>query len=32
MSSTPRTRVLLVDDSAVVRKLLGDALRKHDDI
>ncbi len=28
----PRTRVLLVDDSAVVRKLLGDALRKHDDI
>jgi two-component system, chemotaxis family, protein-glutamate methylesterase/glutaminase len=32
MSSPPRTRVLLVDDSAVVRKLLGDALRKHDDI
>jgi two-component system chemotaxis response regulator CheB len=32
MSSLPRTRVLLVDDSAVVRKLLGDALRKHDDI
>ena len=32
MSSRPRTRVLLVDDSAVVRKLLGDALRKHDDI
>ena len=28
----PRTRVLLVDDSAVVRKLLGDALRKYDDI
>jgi two-component system chemotaxis response regulator CheB len=27
-----RARVLLVDDSAVVRKLLGDALRKHDDI
>ena len=27
-----RTRVLLVDDSAVVRKLLGDALRTHDDI
>jgi two-component system, chemotaxis family, protein-glutamate methylesterase/glutaminase len=32
MSTQPRTRVLLVDDSAVVRKLLGDALRKHDDI
>ncbi|MEO5820472.1 MAG: chemotaxis response regulator protein-glutamate methylesterase [Vicinamibacteraceae bacterium] len=32
MSKPPRTRVLLVDDSAVVRKLLGDALRKHDDI
>jgi two-component system, chemotaxis family, protein-glutamate methylesterase/glutaminase len=32
MSIQPRTRVLLVDDSAVVRKLLGDALRKHDDI
>jgi two-component system, chemotaxis family, protein-glutamate methylesterase/glutaminase len=32
MSTRPRTRVLLVDDSAVVRKLLGDALRKHDDI
>ena len=32
MSAQPRTRVLLVDDSAVVRKLLGDALRKHDDI
>ncbi len=32
MASQPRTRVLLVDDSAVVRKLLGDALRKHDDI
>jgi two-component system, chemotaxis family, protein-glutamate methylesterase/glutaminase len=32
MSSPPRIRVLLVDDSAVVRKLLGDALRKHDDI
>jgi two-component system chemotaxis response regulator CheB len=32
MSSLPRTRVLLVDDSAVVRKLLGDALRKHEDI
>ena len=32
MSSQPRTRVLLVDDSAVVRKLLGDALRKHADI
>ncbi len=32
MSTLPRTRVLLVDDSAVVRKLLGDALRKHDDI
>ncbi len=32
MSKAPRTRVLLVDDSAVVRKLLGDALRKHDDI
>jgi len=32
MSSPPRTRVLLVDDSAVVRKLLGDALRRHDDI
>lgn len=32
MTTTPRTRVLLVDDSAVVRKLLGDALRKHDDI
>jgi two-component system, chemotaxis family, protein-glutamate methylesterase/glutaminase len=31
-SQPPRTRVLLVDDSAVVRKLLGDALRKHDDI
>ena len=31
-ASQPRTRVLLVDDSAVVRKLLGDALRKHDDI
>ena len=27
-----RTRVLLVDDSAVVRKLLGDALRKYPDI
>jgi two-component system chemotaxis response regulator CheB len=32
MPTSPRTRVLLVDDSAVVRKLLGDALRKHDDI
>jgi two-component system chemotaxis response regulator CheB len=32
MPIQPRTRVLLVDDSAVVRKLLGDALRKHDDI
>ena len=32
MPTRPRTRVLLVDDSAVVRKLLGDALRKHDDI
>ena len=32
MPTQPRTRVLLVDDSAVVRKLLGDALRKHDDI
>jgi two-component system chemotaxis response regulator CheB len=32
MAMPPRTRVLLVDDSAVVRKLLGDALRKHDDI
>jgi two-component system chemotaxis response regulator CheB len=32
MTTKPRTRVLLVDDSAVVRKLLGDALRKHDDI
>jgi two-component system chemotaxis response regulator CheB len=32
MAIAPRTRVLLVDDSAVVRKLLGDALRKHDDI
>jgi two-component system chemotaxis response regulator CheB len=32
MAIRPRTRVLLVDDSAVVRKLLGDALRKHDDI
>jgi len=32
MPLKPRTRVLLVDDSAVVRKLLGDALRKHDDI
>ena len=32
MTPRPRTRVLLVDDSAVVRKLLGDALRKHEDI
>ena len=32
MPAKPRTRVLLVDDSAVVRKLLGDALRKHPDI
>ena len=32
MTTRPRTRVLLVDDSAVVRKLLGDALRKHEDI
>jgi two-component system, chemotaxis family, protein-glutamate methylesterase/glutaminase len=32
MPDKPRTRVLLVDDSAVVRKLLGDALRKHPDI
>ena len=32
MTRQPRTRVLLVDDSAVVRKLLGDALRKHGDI
>ena len=32
MSGPLRTRVLLVDDSAVVRKLLGDALRKHEDI
>ncbi len=32
MPDRPRTRVLLVDDSAVVRKLLGDALRKHPDI
>ena len=32
MTTKPRSRVLLVDDSAVVRKLLGDALRKHDDI
>ena len=32
MSKKARTRVLLVDDSAVVRKLLGDALRKHEDI
>jgi two-component system, chemotaxis family, protein-glutamate methylesterase/glutaminase len=32
MSIPLRTRVLLVDDSAVVRKLLGDALRKHEDI
>ena len=32
MPIRPRTRVLLVDDSAVVRKLLGDALRKHEDI
>src|SRR5688500_2367517 len=31
-TSRPRIRVLLVDDSAVVRKLLGDALRKHEDI
>lgn len=32
MSAPGRTRVLIVDDSAVVRKLLGDALRKHEDI
>jgi two-component system chemotaxis response regulator CheB len=32
MATSTRARVLLVDDSAVVRKLLGDALRKHDDI
>ena len=32
MPTRPRTRVLLVDDSALVRKLLSDALRKHDDI
>ncbi|MCC7180193.1 MAG: chemotaxis response regulator protein-glutamate methylesterase [Acidobacteria bacterium] len=32
MAAAPRTRVLLVDDSAVVRKLLGDALRRHPDI
>jgi len=32
MPSPSKTRVLLVDDSAVVRKLLGDALRKHADI
>ena len=32
MSGPLRTRVLLVDDSAVVRKLLRDALRKHEDI
>jgi two-component system chemotaxis response regulator CheB len=32
MAAPARSRVLLVDDSAVVRKLLGDALRKHDDI
>jgi two-component system chemotaxis response regulator CheB len=32
MAGAARTRVLLVDDSAIVRKLLGDALRKHPDI
>ena len=32
MAASARTRVLIVDDSAVVRKLLGDALRKHDDL
>ncbi len=30
--AAPRTRVLIVDDSAIVRKLLGDCLRKYDDL
>lgn len=32
MHPSQRTRVLIVDDSAIVRKLLGDALRKEPDI
>ena len=32
MAASKPTRVLIVDDSAVVRKLLGDALRKESDI
>lgn len=32
VATTCRTRVLIVDDSAIVRKLLGDALRNEPDI
>jgi len=32
MPARPPTRVLIVDDSAVVRKLIGDALRREPDI